>query len=73
MRMITIKVNPAFKLTQPLPLLTAEFAQHAGRAAMSVARGMPLANAWGSARLDEADRAGVVRSEFKSPVMGMAA
>jgi hypothetical protein len=73
MRMITIKVNPAFKLTQPLPLLTAEFAQRAGRAAMYVARGMPLANVWGPVRLGEGDRAGVVQSEFKSPAMGIAA
>lgn len=43
MRMIANKVNPAFKLTQPLPLLSADVAQRGGRTVVSVARAMPLA------------------------------
>ena len=41
-----MKLNPAFKRTQPLPLLTADLAKRAGRAARSIAQALPLAGAW---------------------------
>lgn len=45
MKMITMRLNPAFKRTQPLPRLSADFAQRAGRAARSIAEALPLAAA----------------------------
>lgn len=38
MKSIAIKVNPAFKRTQPLPVLSADFKTRAGWAARSIAQ-----------------------------------
>lgn len=46
MKTFTMKANPAFKRTQPLPLLSADFAQHAGWAARSLASVLPLGGDW---------------------------
>ena len=46
MKVIAMKLNPAFKRTQPLPMLTADFAKRASRAARSIALALPVASAW---------------------------
>ena len=56
MKVIAMKLNPAFKRTQPLPLLTADFAQRAGRAARSIAQVLPMARAWPVAAASAAGR-----------------
>lgn len=73
MRMIAIKVNPAFKLTQPLPLLSADFdfARRAGRAAVSLARAMPLAG-WATTAATELRDIRPVSAGFK-PAMASGA
>jgi hypothetical protein len=70
MKMIPNKANPAFKRTQPLPMLSAEFAQRAGRAAMSFARAMPLAGAWATAGLSGARPAVSARPGYNTPAVG---
>jgi hypothetical protein len=46
MKVIAMKLNPAFKRTQLLPVLTADLAGRTGRAAQSIAQGFPLARVW---------------------------
>ncbi len=46
MKSLMNKPNPAFKRTQPLPLLSAELAQHAGWAARGIAQVLPLGGDW---------------------------
>ncbi|HEX5220840.1 MAG TPA: hypothetical protein VFZ59_14825 [Verrucomicrobiae bacterium] len=41
-----MKLNPAFKRTQPLPLLTADMTERKGRAARSLAPVLPVTRAW---------------------------
>lgn len=45
---IMMRTNPAFKQTQPLPMLRADFAQRAGWAAKSIAQ---AAGAWPAAAM----------------------
>lgn len=66
MKMISIKVNPAFKRTQPLPLLTADFAQRAGRAARAISQVMPVAGTWPVAALSVVGPAG--KTDFNVPL-----
>jgi hypothetical protein len=69
MKTNTMRTNPAFKQTQPLPLLTADFAQRAGRAAKAIARALPLAGAWPAAAMRTAGGAG--KPNFNVPVAGL--
>lgn len=55
MKMIAMRLNPAFKRTQPLPRLSADFAQRAGRAARSIAEAFPLAAASAAGRMVKAN------------------
>jgi hypothetical protein len=48
MKSIPKRTNPAFKRTQPLPLLPADFAQRAGWAARTIAQ---AAGAWPAAAM----------------------
>jgi hypothetical protein len=70
MRTYTMKTNPAFKRTQPLPLLSADFARRAGFAATSFARAMPLAGNWASAGQRGSRQAGTVQPGFSRPAIG---
>ena len=56
MKVIAMKLNPAFKRTQPLPLLTSDLAKRAGRAARSIAQVLPRASAWPVAAATAAGR-----------------
>jgi len=58
MKTDTMKTNPAFKRTQPLPLLTAELAQRAGRAARAIAQALPLNRDWPAAAMRAAGGVG---------------
>ena len=60
-----MKLNPAFKRTQPLPLLTADVAKRAGRAARSLVRALPLGSAWPVAAVSAAGR--MVKPNFNLP------
>ena len=51
MKTNTMRTNPAFKRTQPLPLLTADLAHRAGRAAKAFVQALPLAGAWPAAAM----------------------
>ena len=51
-----MRLNPAFKRTQPLPVLTADLAKRAGRAARSIAQALPLAGDWSAAAASAAGR-----------------
>jgi len=62
MKVIAMKLNPAFKRTQPLPQLTSDLAQRAGRAARSIAQALPLASAWPVAAASAAGR--MVKANF---------
>lgn len=46
MNLLRTKANPAFKRTQPLPMLPVDFARRAGWAARSFAQALPLAGSW---------------------------
>jgi len=65
MRVIAMKLNPAFKRTQPLPLLTADLGKRAGRAARSLAPALPLTRAWPIVAVRAADR--MVKSNLNLP------
>jgi hypothetical protein len=52
MKMTSLKANPAFKLTQVLPLLPADFRARAGRAARTFATNAPPSNVWSPSRLN---------------------
>lgn len=49
MKTLKMRTNPAFKRTQPLPLLTADVAARAGWAARSITQVLPLAGSWPAA------------------------
>jgi len=51
MKTDTMRMNPAFKRTQPLPLLTADFTQRAGRAAKAIVPALPPVGAWPAAAM----------------------
>ena len=70
MKMTVMKTNPAFKRTQPLPVLSADFAQRAGRAAMRFARAMPLAGAWSPTGPGTSGSATTARPVFNTPAVG---
>ena len=61
--MIVMKLNPAFKRTQPLPLLTADIAKRAGRAARSIAQTLPMPSAWPAAAMTAAGR--MINANYK--------
>lgn len=56
MKLTAMKLNPAFKRTQPLPLLTADLAKRAGRAARSIAHALPMASTWPAVAVSAAGR-----------------
>jgi hypothetical protein len=66
MKMIAMKLNPAFKRTQPLPLLTVEIAQRAGRAARSITQVLPMARAWPVVAATAAGR--MVNADLNVPI-----
>jgi len=65
MKVIVMKLNPAFKHTQPLPLLTSDLAKRAGRAARSIAQALPRAGAWPVAAASAAGR--MVNANLQMP------
>ena len=68
MKVIAMKPNPAFKRTQPLPLLTADLAKRAERAARGIAQVLPLASAWPAVAVNAANRMINAHSKAPSPV-----
>jgi len=69
MKTDTMRTNPAFKRTQPLPLLPADFARRAGHAAKAFARALPLTNEWPAAAMSGAGR--VEKPNFNVSVAGL--
>jgi len=65
MKVIAMKLNPAFKRTQPLPMLTADFAKRAGRAAISIAQALPVASVWHAMAANAASR--MVKTNLNLP------
>ena len=65
MKVIAMKLNPAFKRTQPLPVLTSDLAKRAERAARSIAQALPLATAWPVAAASAAGR--MVKANLNVP------
>ena len=66
MKVIAMKLNPAFKRTQPLPLLNSDLARRAGRAARSIAQALPAASAGPVAAASAAGR--MVKANLNLPV-----
>jgi hypothetical protein len=56
MKVIVMKLNPAFKRTQPLPLLTTDLAKRPDRAARSLAQAIPLTGGWPTVAVSAASR-----------------
>jgi hypothetical protein len=56
MKANSMRLNPAFKRTQPLPMLTADLAKRAGRAARSIAQALPLTGDWSAVAASAAGR-----------------
>jgi hypothetical protein len=65
MKFNAMKLNPAFKRTQPLPQLTTDLAKRAGRAARSIAQALPRASAWPAVAVSAASR--MVNSNLNMP------
>jgi hypothetical protein len=65
MKRIAMKLNPAFKRTQPLPLLTTDITKRAGRAARSIAQVLPMASVWPVAAASAAGR--MVKANLNVP------
>jgi hypothetical protein len=56
MKLIAMKLNPAFKRTQPLPVLTADLAKRAERATRTMAVALPMAATWPTVAMSAANR-----------------
>ena len=56
MKVIVMKLNPAFKRTQPLPLLTTDLAKRADRAVSTLAQVIPMTGAWPTVAVSTASR-----------------
>jgi len=72
MKMYRTRVNPAFKQTQPLPVLPADVAGRAGRAAMTFSRWLLLQGVSPTGK-DVACGAAILRPDFSAPAFRLMA
>ena len=71
MKMYRTIINPAFKKTQPLPVLPANFKGRAGRAAMALSRLIRPQGATSPIEMDVAQCAASVRQGFNAPALSL--
>lgn len=72
MKMYRTRVNPAFKQTQLLPVLPADFAGRAGRAAMTFSKWVLLQRA-SPANKNVAGPVAILRPDFNAPALRLMA